>query len=48
VKLRRGTYTPYSLGCAVAWAVLLAVTAARKGKRDMCTVLLVFCGWVIA
>jgi hypothetical protein len=42
------SYTTYSLGCAVAWAVLLAVVAARKGKRNMRNVLLVFYGWVIA
>jgi hypothetical protein len=48
VKLRPRTYTAYSLGCAVAWAVLLAVVAAGKGKRDMRNVLLVFYGWVIA
>ena len=48
MKLRPRSYTAYSLGCAVAWAVLLAVVAARKGKRDMRNVLLVFCGWVIA
>ena len=48
VKLRLTTYTAYSLGCAVAWAVLLAVVAAGKGKRDMRNVLLVFYGWVMA
>ena len=48
MKLRPRSYTTYSLGCAVAWAVLLAVVAARKGKRDMRNVLLVFYGWVIA
>jgi len=48
VKMRLRTYTAYSLGCAVAWAVLLAVVAARNGKRDMRNVLLVFYGWVIA
>ena len=48
VKLKLRTYTAYSIGCAVAWAVLSAVVAARKGKRDMRTVLLVFYGWVIA
>ena len=48
VKLRLRTYTAYSIGCAVAWAVVLAVVAAGKGKRDMRNVLLVFYGWVIA
>jgi hypothetical protein len=48
VKLRPRTYTAYSLGCAVVWAVLLAVVAARKGNRDMRNVLLVFYGSVIA
>ena len=46
--MRLRTYTAYSIGCAVVWAVLLAVVAARKGKRDMRNVLLVFYGWVIA
>lgn len=48
MKLRPSTYTAYSIGCAVAWAVLLAVVAAGKGKHDMRKVLLVFYGWVIA
>ena len=48
VKLRLRTYTAYSIGCAVAWAVLLAVVAAGKGRHDMRNVLLVFYGWVIA
>ena len=48
MKLKLRTYTAYSIGCAVAWAVLLAVVAAGKGKRDMRNVLLVFYGWVIA
>ena len=48
MKLRPSTYTAYSIGCAVAWAVLLAVVAAGKGKRDMRNVLLVFYGWVMA
>ena len=48
MKLRLRTYTAYSIGCAVAWAVLLAVVAAGKGKPDMRNVLLVFYGWVIA
>ena len=48
MKLRPRSYTTYSLGCAVAWAVLLAVVAAGKGRHDMRNVLLVFYGWVIA
>lgn len=48
MKLRLRTYTAYSIGCAVALAVVLAVVVAGKGKRDMRNVLLVFYGWVIA
>ena len=46
--MRLRTYTAYSIGCAVVWAVLLAVVAAGKGNHDMRDVLLVFYGWVIA
>lgn len=41
---RRGTYTAYSLGCAIVWAVLLAVAAMAKTDK-LRTILLVFGGW---
>ena len=47
MKLKLRIYAVYSIGCAVVSALLLAVVAAGKGKRDMRNMLLVFYGWVI-
>jgi uncharacterized membrane protein YfcA len=47
MRHRLNTYAAYSIGCAVAWGVILAV-AATAGKEDtLHTLLLVFCGWVV-
>jgi hypothetical protein len=46
MRLRLKTYTAYSIGCAVVWAVILAI-AATVGKKDMHRLLLVFAGWVL-
>jgi flagellar biosynthesis protein FliR len=45
--MRTRTYTAYGIGCAVVWAVLLAVAAAKASNHSMHTILLVFYGWVI-
>jgi len=47
MRSRFRTYTAYSIGCALVWAVILiAVTAfGSQGKRH--TLLLVFLGWAI-
>ena len=39
----RHTYTGYSIGCAVAWALVLAVRA-RLGTRDERRALWLYCG----
>ncbi len=41
------TYTAYSIGCAVVWAVILIVVASVASKDKAHTFLLVFGGWVI-
>jgi hypothetical protein len=47
MKLQMNTYTAYSIGCAVVWAVLLAVVASVGSNETTRTFLLVFGGWVI-
>jgi hypothetical protein len=42
------TYTNYSIGCFVVWAVLLAVVESAAVNTTRHNVLLVFAGWVIA
>jgi hypothetical protein len=41
------TYTAYSIGCAIAWAVLWLILALTAKKDILDGVLLVFIGWVI-
>jgi hypothetical protein len=53
MKLRVRTYTGYSIGCAVVWAVILAAGAARgskdnqRSKDNRRSRLLVCYGWWI-
>jgi len=47
MKLRLNTYTAYSIGCAVVWAVILAVVAAEASKDTKHNFIVVFLGWVI-
>jgi len=47
VRDRLNTYTAYSIGCAVAWAVLLAAVATGATRATLHVILLVFAGWVI-
>jgi hypothetical protein len=41
------TYTAYSIGCVIAWAVLWVILALTAKKDILNDVLLVFIGWVI-
>ncbi|HEV7830643.1 MAG TPA: hypothetical protein VGP04_17725 [Pseudonocardiaceae bacterium] len=47
MKLRLNTYTAYSIGCAVVWAVILAVVAAAASEDTKYTFIVTFFGWVI-
>ncbi len=47
MRTRPGTYTSYSVGCAIVWAVILAGLDA-SGKKDRLRIILpVFGGWWI-
>ena len=41
------TYTAYSIGCAIVWAIILAATSAETNNAARRTMMLVFGGWVI-
>lgn len=41
------SYTAYSIGCAVAWAILWIFTGASASRATQRSTLLVFCGWWI-
>ena len=47
MKLSLKTYTAYSIGCAVVWAVILAVVTSEASKDTAHTFLLLFGGCVI-
>jgi hypothetical protein len=47
MKLSLKSYTAYSIGCAVVWALILAVVASEASKDTAHTFLLLFLGWVI-
>lgn len=47
VNTRMKTYTAYSIGCAVVWAVILTVTATVASKDTKHTIYLVAGGWAI-
>jgi hypothetical protein len=47
MKWTRNTYTGYSIGCAVVWALVLIGVAVVAGGDKLHTVILVFLGWVI-
>jgi membrane-associated phospholipid phosphatase len=44
---RLNTYTAYSVGCAIVWAVILIAVAAGASAAKRHTFLLLFAGWVI-
>jgi hypothetical protein len=45
MKLRVRTYTGYSIGCAVVWAVILAVVAANGSEEQKRGFVTAFLGW---
>jgi hypothetical protein len=44
---RPGSYTAYSISCAIVWAVILAAVSALADDKTTHTYVLVFGGWVI-
>jgi hypothetical protein len=42
---RKGTYTGYSIGCAVFWAIVLSVLGALGKREQLRRILPVFGGW---
>jgi membrane-associated phospholipid phosphatase len=44
---RLNSYSAYSVGAAIVWAVILIVVAAGATTAKLHTFLLVFAGWVI-
>ncbi len=47
MKLSLKTYTAYSIGCTVVWAVILAGVASEASKDTVHKFFLLFLGWVI-
>ena len=47
MRWRRNSYMGYSIGCAIVWAVLLAVVSTAAGAHTRHKVVLVFGGWWI-
>ncbi|MGA9489822.1 MAG: hypothetical protein WBV80_06160 [Mycobacterium sp.] len=47
VHKRRGTYTTYSIGCAVVWAVVLAAVFTYADGATRRTFMVFFGGWAI-
>jgi len=47
MKRYRRTYTGYSIGCAIVWAVILVVISAKADDATRHTYFVVFGGWVI-
>jgi hypothetical protein len=47
MRKRLNTYTAYSIGCAVVWAVILAVVSAETDVATRQKFLLIFGGWAI-
>jgi hypothetical protein len=47
MKRALNTYTAYSIGCALVWAVLLTGVRLGAGPEKFHTFVLVFLGWVI-
>ena len=46
MRRRLNTYTAYSIGCFVVWAVIFAIGAAHP-KNTGHTVVLLFAGWTL-
>lgn len=47
MRRRYGTHTGYSIGCAIVWAVILAVVSTVGDAASAHTFLLVCGGWAI-
>lgn len=47
LRRRFGTYTSYSIGCAIVWGIILAVVWAEADEATRRTYALLFGGWVI-
>jgi hypothetical protein len=47
MKKRLRTYTAYSIGCAVVWAVILIVVSTQASSHKRNNIRLVFFGWVL-
>lgn len=47
MRRRGGTYTAYSIGCAIVWATILAVVLTTRDSATVHTFLLVCGGWAI-
>jgi hypothetical protein len=47
MRRRYGTYTAYSIACAIVWAVILAVVSTAGDAASRHTFLLVCGGWAI-
>ncbi len=45
MKLSFRSYTAYSIGCAVAWAIILISVRSEVGKHTAHTFNLLFFGW---
>lgn len=45
MRRRRGTYTGYSIGCAVVWEVILTALGALPRKEKLLKILPAFDGW---
>jgi hypothetical protein len=44
---RLNTFTAYSIGCGIAWAVVWALVLAFDSKHTVAHVVWVFLGWLI-
>ena len=47
MKLSFKTFTAYSIGCGVVWAVILTIVASETSNDTTHTFLLLFLGWAI-
>jgi hypothetical protein len=47
VRFSLRSYAAYSIGCLMAWAVILAVVESAEKNSVRHAVLLVFLGWVV-
>ena len=48
MRRARNTYSGYSIGCAIVWAIALLGVAVLADSDKLRTVILVFVGWLSA